>query len=414
MRKELLSATLFFCMLLGTLWGAGCSSVARSPSAGAQTARPTPLSPSIPAAATAPSLAKTAAPYSPRPSSADTVPPTLISPLTSSPTLVAPLPGDGKGRIVYVSRFEDREEIFIMYSDGSNRTCLTCGQEVLWQYKGKFGPRWSPDGQRIAFFCQLQVEGMVSHPVLYMMNADGYGLVYLGSGYSFDWFPDGERIIFDSVTDTGTEVVERVQIAQADGTSLSSFPFWGISLNVSPDGTKLIYTKEEPFSSRYPYLYVLDLATGEEGLLVQGVDIEGPKWFPDSTKIVYEDYHRPHGTNIYVADIGTRKETQLTHTGRDGWPAVSPDGSRIAFVCSRGTAEYGLCLMYWDGSVQMPLPVDMTIPLTRLSWSPDGTKIVFSSKEKVEEEINIYVIAPDGTGFARLTDDGGWDADWGP
>jgi len=84
-------------------------------------------------------------------------------------------------------------------------------------------------------------------------------------------------------------------------------------------------------------------------------------------------------------------------------PSWSPDGSRIAFISTRGgrtTGTWGIHTMKSDGSdvKYLPLPRsgDLHSPL-RVSWSPDGSRIAFNSNE-----ILIATISSEGSDIRQL------------
>ena len=58
-------------------------------------------------------------------------------------------------------------------------------------------PAWSPDGGKIAF-----VSTRDGNPEIYVMNADGTGVVNLSTNAASDlgpaWSPDGTRLAFHS------------------------------------------------------------------------------------------------------------------------------------------------------------------------------------------------------------------------
>jgi Tol biopolymer transport system component len=93
-------------------------------------------------------------------------------------------------------------------------------------------------------------------------------------------------------------------------------------------------------------------------------------------------------------------------------PAWSPDGTRIAFTSKRdGNSD--IYVMAADGTSQVRLtnsPFDDFHP----AWSPDGTKIAFVSTRDANNEI--YVMNVDGSNPVRITDNPANDGDpaWSP
>ncbi len=85
-----------------------------------------------------------------------------------------------------------------------------------------------------------------------------------------------------------------------------------------------------------------------------------------------------------------------------GDPAVSPDGSRVAF--SEGDGTYSQILIFdRGGSVTTPL-TDTTGRNYDPAWSPDGTQIAYVSDRYGGHQI--YIINADGTRRRRLTSGG--------
>ncbi|MEY2425344.1 MAG: TolB protein, partial [Actinomycetota bacterium] len=89
---------------------------------------------------------------------------------------------------------------------------------------------------------------------------------------------------------------------------------------------------------------------------------------------------------IYAMDASGAGLTRLTdNTARDENPALSPDGSKIAFASDRdGNDE--IYVMDVSGANQTRLTNDPGSD-GRASWSPDGNQIVFVSNRNGEQEI---------------------------
>ncbi|MGH7339150.1 MAG: hypothetical protein ACREKH_01540, partial [Candidatus Rokuibacteriota bacterium] len=88
--------------------------------------------------------------------------------------------------------------IHVMNADGSGAMPLTSGQPGMWDER----PVWSPDGTRIAFARIVACDYYYCQRDLFVMNADGSGLVPLTSGPDDHgdpaWSPDGAWIAFNA------------------------------------------------------------------------------------------------------------------------------------------------------------------------------------------------------------------------
>jgi hypothetical protein len=104
--------------------------------------------------------------------------------------------------------------------------------------------------------------------------------------------------------------------------------------------------------------------------------------------------------------------------GSDRRPSWSPDGSKIAFTSSRD-GNFETYVMNADGTDQVNLSNNPAFDVDPM-WSPDGTRIVFESNRDATSTVfylaEIYVMNADGTGVIRLTDDPGsdWSPAWSP
>lgn len=85
--------------------------------------------------------------------------------------------------------------------------------------------------------------------------------------------------------------------------------------------------------------------------------------------------HRPT-SDIYLKRIDSRVITQLTNDpAEDTMPAISPDGTRIAFASNR-TGNWDIFVMPVEGGPPMQVTTDLAHEI-HPSWSPDGTQLVF-------------------------------------
>ena len=109
---------------------------------------------------------------------------------------------------------------------------------------------------------------------------------------------------------------------------------------------------------------------------------------------------------------GTNQTRITNNPGNDGPSSWSPDGSKIAFSSDRdGNSE--IYTMNADGTNQVRLTNNSVVDQSPI-WSPDGSKIAFSSDRDGNSEI--YVMNSDGTNQTRLTNNTkrDWLGSWSP
>jgi TolB protein len=94
---------------------------------------------------------------------------------------------------------------------------------------------------------------------------------------------------------------------------------------------------------------------------------------------------------IYKVDLATGNVTNLTQISNreSAWPAISPDEKKIVYYRNDGVSidlmnpNYKIHIMNVDGTndkcISFDAPDEMIVADYYPSWSPDGTKIVFTS-----------------------------------
>ena len=241
----------------------------------------------------------------------------------------------------YYSGTSGRYEIATVNADGTGRQRLTRSTSF------ENYPVWSPDGTRIAFIANYDLEGSSdlgssyyepSETRIFTMAAGGTDVQVVpnteGVGlYPPVWAPDGERLAF-TVNEVwayhDTDEKRILYTVRIDGSELhrigevSTLPTW------SPDGERLAFgLKTEDEYSVYTVRsdgsdarMVLDLRVLEAPWPVTGRRMASPTWYPDDFEIRHLSWS-PDGSELLIAS---------------SWlSTVRPDGSGL-----RGVGQMGL------------------------------------------------------------------------
>ena len=278
--------------------------------------------------------------------------------------------GEPTGRIVFISTRDGNEEIYVMNADGSGQTNLSNHE------RRDSEASWSPDGTLIAF-----KSSRGGPPNIFVMKPDGTDVTQITDTLAVDggphWSPDGSRIAFYSfrgqargllwvMNADGSEplpLLESVTPGFPDTTCAGGFPYGWL------DSDRVLYRGSQG---------------GIHALQICSVKLDGSE----------------------VTAILSEEDVLNDH------PALSPDGSKIAFTSSRDDLSQ-IHLMDADGS-DVTAVIDSEARDGQPVWSPDGQWIAFVSDQ--DGDLDIYIVRPDGTDLRQLTlNDGndGWPS-WGP
>jgi len=280
-------------------------------------------------------------------------------------------------------------EIYLMAPDGTNARRITFNSD------GDGFPSLSPDGKKIVFDSnRLRTE---TEPLntsdLFVMAANGSEEMYLRRGSSASWSPDSKNLVFH---------------ASASGVDLPIKPDPG----AATEDSDIFRLNVDDFIAG---------AADATNLTNNDATIDDdPAWSPDGQTIVFTSHDRTDNplnsvtAEIYVLSAdGSGTPIRLTfNTEEERSPTWSPDGTRLAFSCRRGGADFEICVMNADGSNQIQLTDNAVGDLTP-TWSPDGQQIMFH--RPVAGRLQLFVMNADGTNQHQLTMTAGMNlfANWG-
>lgn len=104
---------------------------------------------------------------------------------------------------------------------------------------------------------------------------------------------------------------------------------------------------------------------------------------------------------IYVTDVNGTSKIQLTdYKKRDGYPAWSPDGKKIAFYAYQNEKTWSIYAMDADGKNRVRLTDAKDRWDNSPAWSPDGKKIAFA--REYGATLEIWTMNPDGGDLQQL------------
>jgi PKD repeat protein len=198
-------------------------------------------------------------------------------------------------------------------------------------------------------------------------------------------------------------------VVDDNGSHQLYFPFVDDRPSWSPDGRAVV-------SGWSDDIVVLSLPSGNVTNLTNNPASDlTPALSPDGSKIAFSSDRAGGGYDLYVMNADGSNVTRIdTGVGYASWPSWSPDNHRLAFNCADAPAVPGdICAINVDGSGFARLtndPADDYDP----AWSPDGTTIAFTTARFGDPEL-MLINATDGSGLTRLRPGMiAWEPNWSP
>ena len=217
---------------------------------------------------------------------------------------------------------------------------------------------------------------------------------------------DGDYAIFEMNADGGAQ--HRLTPREVDASSPAKL-FFQVEPAWSPDGSTIAFSSRR--SGTFDLYVMSSDGTGAEHLTSGPENDSHPSWSPDARRLTFQ---RDGG--IYVlttADMRARRVSEKTV--EEGEPAWSPDGAWIAYVRrTPGTPVRELWITRPDGSDQHALTAGGAT-VTTPAWSPDSSRIVFSTNQD-GEIFELYTVGVDGKGIRSVTPTAGdmFEPSWSP
>lgn len=354
---------------------------------------------------------------------------------------------DGK-RVAYVVTTVDKDL-------NGYRSCIwmasACGQWEPFQFTGgrakDAGPRWSPDGTRLAFLSNRNETNQI-----FVMPADGGEASQVTDGPNavteFSWAPDGTTLLFvtklepDEKPESDTRVIRtlrykmdgegfwdgkrrhifRVGVEGGEPQQLTEGDWDSTQPALAPDGNRLAFVSnrsDDRGSNAKSDIWVQDLSTGETQRVtpedgVYGAPAWSGEWSHDGSQLAYvgnpvvEPYGPTTLADIYVWEPDSDEHRRLLlnvdrepgnsaiSDSRYGVPASVPVWTNNGKAVLSLVSDSGSIHIYWcQVEIQSQAFTQGARDIQSFTRALD-TKIVFAAST-FTQPTEVFVLSPDGT-----------------
>ena len=313
-------------------------------------------------------------------------------------------------------------ELFVVPLDGSAAPTKISGTLVLGGAPQPFFVAFSPDGSRVAFTADKNVDERFE---LFVAPVDGSAEPVAVSGTladggdvdvdEFAWSPDGRRLAFlaDKLVDNTFELFVAdpaggVEPTKVSGTLVAQGQVQGFAW--SPDGTRLGLraSKDTTF---FDELFVAQPDGASEPLKVSGLlpnfapVNSDPLWSPDSTRIAFSCDFLTNGVfEIFVVPADGRVGPIRASGASQAFSDIvnfkwSPDGTRLAFNMDKNLDNADEVFVADGAGVTEPIRLSGAYATDteafNVQWSPRGDRVAYFADANVANRFELFVAAPD-------------------
>ena len=318
-------------------------------------------------------------------------------------------------QIVYRRRGMDKmtdrrtSRLWIINSDGTGHMKLTQRED------NESSPRWSPDGERIAF--ASSAEGNGSEIFIYWVDSGKMARITQldRSPSDISWSPDGDHLAFSMHVPESNPVLVKPP-KKPKGADWAEHPRVTKRLKHEADGVGYL---EPGFS----HLFVVPAEGGTARQITSGEYHHDSKlvWTSNGEALIFSanrhedwEYDR-RNSEIYSVDISDGSITALTdRDGPDYGPALSPDGNTIAYIGYDDQVQtYQVNKLYTmnrDGSGKKEITTNLDRSISDIVWDQEGNGLYFMYDDEGNTKIgytdlsgNTSLVASDvgGTSIGR-------------
>ena len=192
--------------------------------------------------------------------------------------------------------------------------------------------------------------------------------------------PDGRKVAFiargDVFAASARDGGDAARVTRTP--EVEALPVW------APDSRRLAYLTPQPNGRR---IALFDFTSGAEQAVTPGTAFDGvPAFSPDGARLAFVRDRR----ELHVLDLGTKQDRVVTtgtlaDTSDEPRPVWSPDGKWIALFVIGAKAFTNVSIVPADGSQPArAISFLANVFSDTIVWTPDGTAILFTTRQRTE------------------------------